>query len=532
MSIKKSTIITMIAMALAMPTIGQTVQWSVTPDGIENASKPVCFRSAGKVGMRGPSGAEILPAVYDSITPFQGGYALAIQNVGKRGLIKALVREGDGDVTELAEELYATRYSFFSEGKMCVSDASRQQGFLSTDGNLIIPCQYKTVHPFSEGLASVTYQTGKDKENVYYINETMNEISVEPGYGEVIFGSSFVNDRAVVYTINRKGYTINRRGRDLGRYKASVEEAYKQARKSSFYAMTERTQSQQNTEEVLPPDPGYIVYEEGGNYGYKTSDGRVVVPAQFNQAEPFRGGIANVWLGDKNGKLRLIPEGSFSGKMEKTQLAVGKDGKAEEARFKLTIPEGLKDANLVLRVFDEQGTELDVKSQVASGEHRVFTFQPKIAKGVKSGEYGFYVGTSDKLFLWSDKAELAFNHVKVMPKPSIPQTEIAVVEPDKPRKPKFTAAKPRNLRKKADQNDNFPIAIQITNTGDANGMVTVTLKVAGKEEGKQRVNVKAGSSSQATISFKVKKEKLAAVVEAILDNGTGSKSEIDLKAFY
>ncbi len=522
------------ALGTTIAATAQTIQWSVRPDGINTA--PTIFRLGGKVGLRAPYGKQVLPAAYDSITPFQGGYALAIQNVGRRGLIKAIVREGDYDVTELAEELFATRYSYFSEGKMCVSDASRQQGFVSPDGNLVIPCQYKTVHPFFEGLASVTYQTGKDKENVYYINKDMNEISVEPGYGEVIFGSSFVDGEAVVYTVNRKGYCINRNGRKTGSYKQSIEEAYRQARQSNEYALSGRNKTTpdkvQPTE--LPPDPGYVVFQQNGLYGYKTTEGSIVAPAQFRKAEPFRGGYASVMLGEREGTLQLIKDGSFNGKMEKNRLKAGADGTTEEATYCLDVPEALKDANIVLRVVDDDGRELGVTPLNNSGTKRQYAFALEVEKGQKTAAFDLYVGTSDKLFLWSDHASLDIEQVKVVkpappkPKPNDDKPDIAAA----PAKPHFKAKSPYSPRKKADQNDNFPVSIQITNDGNANGMVTVTLMVNGKQEGKQRVNVKAGSTSQATISFKVKKDRLASVVEALLDSGTGSKATIDLRAFY
>lgn len=528
MNMKKKLFLLLAVFGCNVAAMAQTAVWSQRPDGI--AAKQTIFRSGDKVGLRNLQGQQVLSAQYDSITPFRGGYALALQNVGHRGQIKAIIREGDFDVTEVAEELYANKYSYFSEGKMCVSNATRQQGFLSTDGNLIIPCQYKTVHPFFEGLASITYQSDNGKENVYYINESMNEISVEPGYGEVIFGSSFVNNQAVVFTVNRKGYVINRNGRTLGRYRYSVEEAYQTARQSAEYALAERSKPLKQEQALeQPADQGYMVYEDGGLYGYKTIEGKIVVPAQFQNAEPFKGGFANVMMGNKAGVLRLIESGSFSGTMEKAQVKVGSNGQAEKVSYEVTIPEGLKDVNILLRVFDEKGTEQkNIVVNNASGTNRSFDFYPEIANGQKTAHYDIYLGTSDGLLLWSSRADLAFERTQE----KIEQQDDLVAQRKPLGKPRFKVAPPRNPRKKADQNDNFPVSIQISNTGDANGMVTVTLRVNNQDVGRQRVNVKAGSSSQATISFKVKKERLAALVEAILDNGTKSESHIDLKAFY
>lgn len=53
-----------------------------------------------------------------------------------------------------------------------------------------------------------------------------------------------------------------------------------------------------------------VVDPTTGRYGYIAADGRLVIPARFRRAEPFKDGVARVWLtADSVGLLR--PDGSF-----------------------------------------------------------------------------------------------------------------------------------------------------------------------------------------------------------------------------
>ena len=134
----------------------QTVQWAVRPTSakLEGYGNLVKLKEKGKVGMIDHNSRTIVPAKYDSISPFRDGYALALNSKNGQWKIEAVISEGDYDIQPLTETLYATQFMWFSEGKMPVKGTGGW-GYLGTDGNIAIPCQFQAAFPFSEGLASV-----------------------------------------------------------------------------------------------------------------------------------------------------------------------------------------------------------------------------------------------------------------------------------------------------------------------------------------------------------------------------------------
>ena len=199
-------------------TNSQTVKWAVRPTSaqLEGYGNLVKIKTKGKVGLINHENRVIVPAEYDSISPFRDGYALAMSSKNNQLKIDAVISESDFDIQPLSETVYATPYMWFSEGKMPVKGISGW-GYLGTDGNIAIPCQFQAAFPFSEGLASVMLD-----DRAYYINRNIDYLPVEAGYGNLLFASTFSGEEAVVYSANGynpKGYVINRRGRIVKPYK-------------------------------------------------------------------------------------------------------------------------------------------------------------------------------------------------------------------------------------------------------------------------------------------------------------------------
>ena len=147
----------------------QTVQWAVRPTSaqLEGYGDLLKMRKNGKCGLIDHNNRTIVAAQYDSISPFRDGYALAMNYQGRQMKIEAVISEGDYELMPLTETLYATRYMWFSDGKMPVK-GNGGWGYLGTDGNVAIPCQFQAAHPFSEGFASVMID-----DKAYYIDRNM-----------------------------------------------------------------------------------------------------------------------------------------------------------------------------------------------------------------------------------------------------------------------------------------------------------------------------------------------------------------------
>ena len=106
----------------AVSASSQTVQWAVRPTSaqLEGYGRLLKVRKNGKIGLMDHNNREIVPAKFDSISPFRDGFALAMNRSGKQLRIEAVISDGDFEMQPLSETVYATRYMWFSDGKMPV----------------------------------------------------------------------------------------------------------------------------------------------------------------------------------------------------------------------------------------------------------------------------------------------------------------------------------------------------------------------------------------------------------------------------
>ena len=134
----------------------QTMKWAVRPTSalIENYGDLLKVTKSGKCGLVDMNNQEVVPMEYDSISPFRDGFAIVMNKVGNELKIEGVISDGDYELMPVSETIYATRYMYFSEGKMPVK-GDKGWGYLDTDGNIVIPCLFQMAYPFSEGFASV-----------------------------------------------------------------------------------------------------------------------------------------------------------------------------------------------------------------------------------------------------------------------------------------------------------------------------------------------------------------------------------------
>lgn len=498
----------------------QTMQWAVRPTSaqIENYGNLLKVRKAGKCGLMNLSNQEVIPVQYDSISPFRDGFALVLNKVGDQLKIEGVLSEGDYELMPVSETVYATNYMWFSEGKMPVK-GDGGWGYLDPDGNIVIPCQYQIAYPFSEGFASV-----KLDNKTYYINRNMNYMPVEVGFGELVFGSTFSGQEAVVYSgysLTPKGYVINRQGKVLRKMKEKLADL-----KVNRYDHSVGNKAQQYKDQVqqLEVDNSYSVYQENGLYGYK-KDGVVVLPAQLDKAEPVRGEFANVQYKGQSGVLHIV-DGSFAAQLESRKIdVVGKD--VEKGFIKVDIPVALVNAPIQMVMVDEHGERMLVQALSTQGEQRSFSFLPVKAPEKSHNTNCTMQLWSENLLLWSDKANIDY----VVSKPvAIGETVKVKAEPAKADRKlsiaSFSISAPKAKAKFADPNFVFYVNVVIQNTGDKSGNAVVSLKVDGKQMGKpQSINVRGRSSSapvQLPVATNVKKERYAKV-QAVLSDGKGSQ---------
>jgi len=61
--------------------------------------------------------------------------------------------------------------SNFGEGLFIILN-KKKYGFMDTNGNIVIPCQYDAADYFKEGKAFVTTNKGKKDEKKFYIDKS------------------------------------------------------------------------------------------------------------------------------------------------------------------------------------------------------------------------------------------------------------------------------------------------------------------------------------------------------------------------
>lgn len=515
---KTNIILLMLTIMLhANTTLSQTMQWAVRPTSaqLEGYGNLIKLKERGKVGLINHDNVVIIPAKYDSISPFKDGYALAMSSNGNQLKIEAVISESDYDIQPVMESVYATQYMWFSEGKMPVKGIGGW-GYLGTDGNIAIPCQFQTAFPFSEGFASVMLD-----DRAYYINRNIDYLPVEAGYGNLLFASTFSGEEAIVYSANGynpKGFVINRRGRIVRPYKVKSTDL-----KVNKYDHSVGSKEQNYKDQVLQlkEDNRYEIYKDNQLYGYK-KDGAIVLPAQLEKADPVRGNYASVRYKGQNGILRIV-EGNFSLQMKNNRVEVYGNN-IKKGNLQLSIPSALEDANLILRMYDEEGTDLNVQASSNTGEQREYFFQPIKKPSKSSTQICKMEIWSDNLLLWKGDTEIYYNVKKEPAKVEDKQSSKGTTTEAKLSiaylslsqiKPKSKRASPKNV---------FSITVAVKNDGDLRGNATITLFVDGKQNGMKSISVKGHGLSDAIFNVSDIRKERYAKVKAILKEGAGNKS--------
>ena len=515
----KKTNILLLALILPWCLItAQTMQWVVRPTlaHIENYGSLLKVRKDGKTGLMNPNQQIVVPVLYDSISPFIDGYAIAMTINGKQLMIDALISDGDYEILPVQEKIYATSYLQFSEGKMPVKGEGGW-GYLGTDGNMAIPCQFQKAYPFSEGIASVLID-----DKAYYIDRNMDYMAVEAGYGNLVFASTFVNSQAVVYSGNSytpKGYIINKHGRIISQYKVKPERL-KVNKDHSVGDKAAQINSQTNQMSV---NSQYEVYERNGLYGYK-KEGHIVLPAQFDYAEPVKGTLAAVRYKGKEGLLRIV-EGSVTTAMENDEILYEGGTPNAKACVQINLPAEMEDASLTVKVIDSDGKEVNVQANVAIRQHRNNTFLPNTTP--KEDGPNFY-----ELEIWSEslllsKDDIAINYT-IKKKTATTKVTTYIAEN---KVPKLSISHPKATSKRANPKNDFYIAVAVNNSGDAYGNGSVTLYVNDQLVGSKSVGVRSHGIANAVFAIPgIKKERYARV-NAVLKNGTSQESNIHFMPF-
>lgn len=197
------------------------------------------FQKNGKWGLVRSGNKEILPASCDFITPFTNGYALAGIKDSNYYLLEHIINV-DGSVVTLTDKYYLpSGNQYVSDGRLVVVNKNGKYGYISSDGRVIIKCQFDYALPFKEGLAPVKQgnYTKYISEN-YDRNPSKSILTVDFHYGEMTLASSFVKGKAAV-AYNTDFALIGKNGQKIKKLKeAEFKQLYKKNNAASVTTST------------------------------------------------------------------------------------------------------------------------------------------------------------------------------------------------------------------------------------------------------------------------------------------------------
>lgn len=139
----------------------QSLEWLCRPgdfDEIKYAGYDM-FRvktQQGKWGLLHSDGKMIIPAEYDSITPFIENRALLLEKSSKR-LLGIINPKGNFIKDFSTNKLYVSRFPQYKEGRLAFSTGDGYFGYLNENGEVAIEPRFYLAAPFQDGIAAVQY---------------------------------------------------------------------------------------------------------------------------------------------------------------------------------------------------------------------------------------------------------------------------------------------------------------------------------------------------------------------------------------
>ncbi len=359
----------------------QTAKWAIAPQysSITPYGEDMYKVKIGKqVGVVDKDGKIIVGVYADSITNMVEDCSLVLRFVdGKNKLVSILHK--DKTTSQISEDWYVGNYTFFSEGKLPVCNKKGRFGYIGPNGRVILDFAYSVAHPFSEGWASVCkgknlFSVGlnavsgllnaKNKDKVFYVNENGQNLVLQSDIGDIYTGTTFKNGEALVITKDNRYCVINTSGQLL-KIDNNIVLSF-----DEYYAIGQHAdKSAKGTKSRIVYD-GPTVYSEDDLYGYKQGSA-IVLPAQFDDAQPFSRGYAIASKDNKYGLLKLYP-GYFQCRSSVGSLK-SVDAGMESVDYVVTVPQAWQEAELELFCSNDRGEKVNLSQPGNAKSTRIFS---------------------------------------------------------------------------------------------------------------------------------------------------------------
>lgn len=442
----------------------ETVKWMVRPqyDNIKIYSQDIfkCYLD-GKVQLLDRSGKELLSSPADSVTDYSEGYALILDRKNNLWHIRGFLAEQGHSFQTVTGEFYTNRYSFFSEGYLSVSDENGRQGYLNTQGQVQIKCNYQKARPFQQGWASVqTISKDKKTRNVIYITPSNGRMTIPKFHdGQLTEGSSFNSEGEAIVAnyselaiLSLNGDTKKARGYDIRNLPI----------RSYDYVFDPAKTEIKKTNRMPQEDARFQVFNVNGIYGY-TKNGSVIVPAQFSEAKSFTDGDAIVAIGGRYGILQILP-GDFSASLNTQELKVYQGTKFNKLNCQLEVPASIDRNSIEFKLDNGNGNLVSMPLQDKT------SFLPSFNKDDSECNIRASV-SSDGLLLWEYKETINLIYININVSVPVLTDEYA----DENDCQKIKAVITNNSKVSVDVKSTFGVSLK---SGSKN-----TIKVPAKSEG-------------------------------------------------
>ncbi len=464
----------------------QVITWAVKP-GVYTKIEP-CWGDMyfayqnNTIGVINGDGRVIVAPEANRITGFYGGLALVLKSDGGQERILGILST-DGSYSKVDGTYFTIPYQeFFSEGLLTVTNPRGQAGYMNGNGVIVKNFNVSFISPFSEGYAVVG-----ENEDYSIIDKRFNTLNIQLGTVSQVFGGSNVyKGVAVVWDGNGKFYNFEVNSGTSKRISEpnSLDYDYLYC----FSSITKRS-------EIVPYEDSQRlsvslqVREKDGKYGYETN-GRTILPYQFEYAEDFHGNYAIVKAKGQYAllSLRNVNDG-FDAKASSNIKYRKSAGKDLVHKFGISLPTVWDKEHVTVKLRDDDGVPVNISKNGSSYEFK--------ANG-GNGSKKFNVEIDDDgMILW--QGEIVYNYTI--------EAEPIVIHDDKEMgRYKTLTVSLKVTNSQADKNNRCYVKATISNPNpDA---ITTTVSMTGSnllEAVSQRVTIPAYGSKDVSSYFTVKK---------------------------
>lgn len=375
MNLRRNIIFTLITILAFASASAKIAIWDVAPK-YEKLTRYYgtiyAFQQNGKWGLVQGGNKEIISASCDFITPFTNGYALAGIKDGNRYLLEYIIDE-DGTITTLSDKYYLpVSNQYVSDGKLAVVNKNGKYGYISTDGRIIVKCQFDNGLPFKEGWAPVKQgnYTKYISEN-YDKNQSRSILTVDFHYGEMTLASCFKNGKAVV-AYNKDFAIISKNGQKV-----------KKINETEFKQLYKKNNAQLSTSDNgFNEISRYEIITQNGKCGLKEGEEVVLIPQFDSLHTQFNDDTVLALINGKYGVLKIM-DGSVTSSILSNEIDIDRKGNITPVSINYSIPASLSNVRVLLDLGD--GEYNDLSSQLSqNGANSSLTVSPIVSKNADS----------------------------------------------------------------------------------------------------------------------------------------------------